>query len=112
MKDTMPYVSDAQRKQHFLPVKKDGRYSQGCFCRDDYMTLCSDIWQPMRKARMVKDGFKCSICGTTEHLVVHHINYPNAWGEEDIDNDLVTLCWDCHNEKVHQYATPEGDDPR
>ena len=50
------------------------------------------------------DNHKCAMCGAKDvELHVHHLSYPpppyHIW--DSSDNELVTLCKDCH-EKVHQ----------
>ena len=66
---------------------------------DDYLT--TNVWQKLRLARLKKDHYRCHECGTGINVSVHHIHYPEIWGEEDIENDLVTLCDKCHAE-VHK----------
>lgn len=62
--------------------------------------LQSDHWQETRKKRIAVDNGKCAICGTPNHLQVHHISYDRK-GEENVDYDLITLCRDCH-QSVHE----------
>ena len=50
------------------------------------------------------DNHKCAMCGAKDvELHVHHLSYPpppfHIW--DSADNELVTLCKDCH-EKVHE----------
>lgn len=60
------------------------------------------------RARQIRelDGHKCALCGATGLLHVHHLSYPPApyhlW--DSTDNELVTLCPDCHR-KVHESPT-------
>ena len=51
------------------------------------------------------DNHKCVMCGAKDvELHVHHLSYPpppfHIW--DATDNELVTLCKDCH-EKIHEY---------
>jgi hypothetical protein len=56
------------------------------------------LWRQKRDAILARDNFTC-LCGATEKLHVHHMKYTGyAW--EAPDNDLITLCSDCHR-KVH-----------
>lgn len=57
--------------------------------------LKSPHWQETRRKRLDKDGDACVLCGSKENLNVHHRNYRNV-GKEDVENDLVTLCTECH----------------
>jgi len=65
------------------------------YAYDEYMK--SDIWRAVRSKRLILDGFRCQLCGSVQHLEVHHMKYPEQWGGEDIDHDLITLCADCHH---------------
>lgn len=57
------------------------------------------------RARQIRelDGNKCAICGAKGLLHVHHLSYPPApfhlW--DSLDNELVSLCPECHR-KVHE----------
>jgi len=52
-----------------------------------------------------RDGYKCTVCGATKSLAIHHIDQ-NGWFKpreeknNDIDN-LITLCFKCHA-KLHR----------
>lgn len=67
----------------------------------------STRWQEKKNKILTRDNYTCAICGKhgNEHTLmhVHHLTYKNckdgkAWNCPD--EDLVTLCEDCH-EKVH-----------
>jgi hypothetical protein len=71
------------------------------------------IPDPVRRAVLSRDGFKCTKCGweatqwrveDPRHLELHHCKHHSAGGSNEIDN-LVTLCVVCHDE-VHR----SGDD--
>ena len=63
-------------------------------------------WEHKRQRRLEVDGHKCVMCGRPESkcrngLQVHHISYTRL-GNEDVGNDLVSLCPGCHK-KIHNY---------
>lgn len=60
----------------------------------------SEDWKAIAEERKRIDGNKCVLCGRSDNLQVHHRSYKNL-GHEDVMNDLVTLCQDCH-EFVHE----------
>lgn len=57
--------------------------------------LKSEHWIETREKRIEIDNHRCYVCGKKSNLNVHHIQYRNL-GHEDINNDLVTLCKQCH----------------
>lgn len=60
-------------------------------------------WQKRKTEILNRDKFTCLLCGDTKNtLHVHHLRYikgRNPW--EYGDEDLITLCEDCHN-KTHE----------
>lgn len=57
-------------------------------------------WIETRGKRLLIDNYMCVFCGNKNHLHVHHKTYKNL-RNEDVENDLVTLCKVCH-EKIHR----------
>jgi len=53
-----------------------------------------------QKAGKIRDGYRCQICGSTDHAEGHHIVDYQYGGRGDKDN-IVTLCHKCHKE-VHR----------
>jgi hypothetical protein len=66
--------------------------------------LSSPHWQRKRLEIMQLDDWKCRACHNGERMLnVHHMSYERGrlpW--EYPDNQLVTLCEDCHAE-VHEF---------
>jgi len=60
----------------------------------------SVCWKSKREQALKRDGYKCTNCGNTASLQVHHITYKNLFNEQP--SDLQTLCRDCH-ESVHNH---------
>lgn len=55
-------------------------------------------WRDKRRQRLEIDGHKCRTCGhdgSIYQLEVHHVSY-ERFGDEDVENDLITLCSACH----------------
>lgn len=67
--------------------------------------LRSPMWQKKRLEIMERDNFTCQHCGCTHKVLqVHHREYIKGrkpWKYED--DNLVTLCEDCH-EKEHEFT--------
>ncbi len=55
--------------------------------------IASDEWRGRKQAKL-DSSKRCSVCGETEGLQLHHKNYDRL-GEERSDN-LVLLCKACH----------------
>lgn len=70
---------------------KLGRFSSYA----EYMQ--SDCWRYKRIQRLWIDKKKCRTCHSTKNLEVHHANYDKPFGEESIEDDLITLCDKCHD---------------
>jgi hypothetical protein len=63
--------------------------------------LRSEEWQSISRRRIDFDGFTCTSCenhGGDIILQAHHTTYKNV-GAENIADDLVTLCKDCHQQQ-------------
>jgi 5-methylcytosine-specific restriction endonuclease McrA len=66
-------------------------------------------WQKVRKAVLVRDGYRCRSCGTPEKVDVHHIRF-RSMGGADTSENLCALCRICHLE-MHAYRMyAEGND--
>lgn len=57
--------------------------------------LKSDHWVKTRRQRKRLDNNRCYLCGCPKYLNVHHLKYDNL-GDENVEEDLVTLCRKCH----------------
>ena len=76
---------------------------------DEYTKLLQHPkWKRKRKAIKERDGFKCTVCGATEDLIVHHTyylnNFPPPWKYPN--KSLLTLCERCHHEFHEHHETP------
>jgi hypothetical protein len=58
--------------------------------------LLDPRWQKKRLKIMERDNFSCTCCNDDKlSLQVHHLSYKgNPWDVDD--NQLITLCLDCH----------------
>jgi 5-methylcytosine-specific restriction endonuclease McrA len=59
---------------------------------DSYRKLCVEV--------LKRDGWRCQYCGASYRLEVHHIRSRGRLGD-DIDENLITLCADCHSD-IHR----------
>jgi hypothetical protein len=62
--------------------------------------IVSEEWKRKRESILKRDKHTCQKClSTIPVLQVHHLTY-DRFGDED-DQDLITLCLDCH-EEIHR----------
>lgn len=59
----------------------------------------SPEWKAKRKHALDRDHHRCTACGSSKRLEVHHLTYRNFTNEPL--HDLATLCLGCH-EKHHE----------
>lgn len=52
-----------------------------------------------REKALLRDNFRCRVCGTDFGVQAHHVVYRSLQGEDSVDN-YVCLCYKCHDE-VH-----------
>lgn len=69
--------------------------------------LRSPLWQKKRLEIFERDNYTCQYCGsTTKELHVHHKTYKKGANPWEYDNDdLISLCHDCH-----EYETNDKKD--
>jgi hypothetical protein len=81
-------------------MKKKSLYPERDDTKSNYESLLhSPKWQRKRLEIMQRDEWKCRVCGDTEReLHVHHIKYSgkNPWDAKN--EDLITLCDECHTQ--------------
>lgn len=73
--------------------------------------LLSPEWRTIAQIRLNKDNWTCQYCGSElrsmsdDHHTpnVHHLHYRNLTNE-DIKNDLVSLCKSCHLDLHSRYS--------
>lgn len=71
--------------------------------------LKSPKWQKKRLEVLQRDNFKCCLCGDEEtELHVHHLKYTGPNPENAPNEDLETLCKDCHLIKTNHPESTHG----
>lgn len=56
--------------------------------------LASEDWKQKKHLKRSKSKNRCAICGDTENLDMHHLNYRNL--TDVVPSDLRRLCRRCH----------------
>lgn len=92
-----PRPNDRLKQVVYPWITTPKKYTTAWMNEDDYRQ--TPTWLALRDRTLLRDGYRCKHCGSAMHLEVHHIKYPEVWGEERLD-DLITLCHDCH-ESLH-----------
>jgi len=52
-------------------------------------------YESLRQQILHRDGWRCQSCGSMSNLEVHHRKFRSQSGEDSEEN-LITLCADCH----------------
>lgn len=60
-----------------------------------YQYLESDLWRSIRECVLKRDGGKCRCCGRPTRTV-HHKSYDRVVLDGKKDEELISLCTDCH----------------
>lgn len=69
--------------------------------------LADSRWLQKKAEILIRDNYTCQKCGAKSHLNVHHLSYENgklAW--EYPNQQLITLCKDCHENEHNIAPTP------
>jgi len=69
--------------------------------------LGPDSYRKLRIKVLERDGWRCQSCGSSDCLQVHHICFRSRLGD-DKDENLITLCADCHRDIHRSWAVKDG----
>ncbi len=58
--------------------------------------LKTKYWKYVRSLVIMRDGNKCTKCGSIKRLEAHHLTYKHHFTEHKHLDELVTLCRVCH----------------
>jgi 5-methylcytosine-specific restriction endonuclease McrA len=89
--------------RRFKERKKKPRFSYAKYRKTKH-------WRELRKRVLERDGYACTECGATKPgatLQAHHLTYERFPGKE-LDSDLVTLCYPCHNARHRWEKIAQG----
>jgi len=81
--------------------------------KEEYALCLKDSrWITVRNRINVRDGNRCTDCGDTYQLEVHHMAYIGHYPWETPDEFLATICKKCHNRNpMHTvWMQPRQDD--
>ena len=63
------------------------------------LRLDPDSYVNLRQQVLRRDAWRCQVCGRMSNLEIHHMQFRSHLGH-DLEENLITLCADCHKE-VH-----------
>ena len=94
-----PYLDEMKITEPF-PDTAFARFWEG------QTTPAKADWAELRPVVLERDGHRCTQCGSTEHLHVHHCRARRRGGTQRMDN-LQTLCERCHA-RTSTWGRPRG----
>jgi 5-methylcytosine-specific restriction endonuclease McrA len=65
------------------------------------LRLDANSYHELHRRVLERDGWRCQVCGSMQHLQVHHLKLRSRSGADEEQN-LITLCAECH-ERTHRY---------
>lgn len=81
---------------------KNGKFRKYCNLHDSYSSIRERHWSFFKTRILLRDNNCCVKCGSEKEVQVDHIiaimNGGEMWDEEN----LQTLCKECHNKKTKQ----------
>ncbi len=66
------------------------------------LRLDSESYRDLHRQILERDGWRCQVCGSMQHLQVHHLKFRSKSGD-NVEQNLITLCAECH-EQEHRKA--------
>jgi 5-methylcytosine-specific restriction endonuclease McrA len=66
------------------------------------LRLDPDSYRKLHEQVLERDGWRCQVCGSMQNLQVHHLKFRSQSGD-DVEQNLITLCAECH-EQMHRNA--------
>ncbi len=59
------------------------------------LRLDANSYHELQRQVLERDGWRCQFCGSMQNLQVHHLKLRSQSGD-DVEQNLITLCADCH----------------
>jgi len=77
-------------------------FMNGPLFKDARIKLDSESYSKLHRQVLKRDGWRCQVCGSMQHLQVHHLKFRSHSGSDSEEN-LITLCAQCHAQ-AHRQA--------
>lgn len=93
-----PKASTLEKKDRLIASKKGISYES--LIESRAKRRARKIPKQIRQKIMIRDGFKCQHCKTSEQLTIDHI-VPFSLGGSNDPNNLQVLCLKCNQKKAN-----------
>ena len=67
-------------------------------CKTPRLRLDVNSYCELHRQVLERDGWRCQTCGSMQRLQVHHLKLRSQSGG-DVEQNLITLCAECHARK-------------
>jgi 5-methylcytosine-specific restriction endonuclease McrA len=64
-------------------------------CKGPRLRLDATSYRELHRQVLDRDGWRCQTCGSMQNLQVHHLKFRSQSGG-DVEQNLLTLCSECH----------------
>ena len=95
------FLPSPQQEAFLSEVSRTG-FMKKIRCKSPRLRLDSTSYRELHRQVLERDGWRCQVCGSMQHLQVHHLKFRSQSGG-DVEQNLITLCAECH-EHVHRMA--------
>lgn len=102
----LTYSKVVRVKKHKKKKIKKQRLYDKRVPRSYKIYIKSPFWRKRRNEYFRKFGNKCSICGSSRYINLHHKKYGNYGFEKD--EDLVSLCQKHHEQFHTEFGKTKG----
>ena len=65
--------------------------------------ILSGTWRQRKNKFYADFGKVCMACGDQKRVTLHHMSYEHM--KEELDHELIALCWNCHKEYHRKNGT-------
>ena len=69
------------------------------------LRLDSTSYGKLQRQVLQRDGWRCQLCGSMQNLQVHHLKFRSQSGGDEEQN-LITLCAECHRQMHSHLNAP------
>lgn len=75
-------------------IQNSRKQLQHVYNQNWYQNYLESKWWISFRKWILCDNDNCKMCGSKEHLNIHHLNYNNLYNETE--HDVIVVCKSCH----------------